>query len=380
MAHTHSYLDTHESDPPLPVTPVDPQPGDVAAVSISAPPWPSADDPPPVETETGDLAHPAHALANQLKDGLHLKSERCPRDDYAIAPLLNGEAIFRHSGWARQRQQTWDSLQRVDPMAMSNYRFANCGSAAWVQSTPGGEQARCVCNCCHHRLCVPCQRAVGRTIQANIRTHLGRRKARFVTLTLRHSDTPLSAQVDRLFSCWSALRRRTDMKPLFAGGVAVIELKVSDKDGRWHVHLHILTEGQWVDVRELSLAWHAITGDSSIVDVRAVGDSERAIAYVTKYISKPVDATLYANAARLDEFVTDMHGRKTSATFGSWRGLKLKARPKDDLVWVNRMSLMELSRLCKAGDEEALALLATLRHQVEQTPREDASPTPPPSP
>jgi hypothetical protein len=310
-----------------------------------------------------------------VHDGLHLKPERCPREDYAIAPLLMGEAVFRHSGWKLQRQQTWDCLQRIDPLAMSNYRFANCGSGAWLQQTESGDAARCVCNCCHHRLCVPCQRAVGRTVQENLRQHLAKRPCRFVTLTLRHNRTPLAAQITRLFDCWSKLRQRKDVKDLFDGGVAIMEIKVAERDGLWHVHLHVITEGLFVEQRTLAAAWHAITGDSSIVDVRAVHDTSKAVGYLCKYVSKPIDASLYADPRKLDEFVTAIHGRKTMATFGTWRGLKLKQRPKDDKVWRNVMSLVDLAARCRAKDPEALKLLALLRHE-EQAPTPE-TPAPP---
>jgi hypothetical protein len=169
------------------------------------------------------------------------------------------------------------------------------------------------------------------------------------------------------------------MSPLFAGGVAILETKVSDRDGMWHVHLHILAEGQWLDVRELSRAWHEITGDSSICDIRAVGDSDRCAAYLTKYVSKPIDASLYACPEKLDEYILAIKGRKTMSTFGAWRGLKLKARPKDDTVWKNRCSLVELSRRCKAGDADARRLLALWRG--ETVPADTATPPPPaPSP
>lgn len=149
-----------------------------------------------------------------------------------------------------------------------------------------------------------------------------------------------------------------------------METKVSDRDGLWHVHLHILAEGTYLHHRDLSAAWHGITGDSSIVDMRQLHDNDRGIGYVCKYISKPVDASLYANPCKLDEYLLSIQGRKTMATFGTWRGLKLKQPPKDDREWVNLEPLLDFARRCRARDPEALKVLAVLRHETQ--PRDTA--------
>lgn len=360
MASTQQ-VHPHESQSPATVAVDAVRPNLPDAVSFDAPTDESAN---PVFSPT----RPCHADAETMPDGLHLKSERMPREDYAVPPLLQGEAIFRHSGWKRQRQQTWEALQRVNPLAMACYRFANCGSGAWIQRSADGTACRCVCNCCHHRLCVPCQRAVGHVVRTNLTAHMKGKSTRFITLTLRHSRTPLADQITRLFTSWSALRRRKGISALFTGGLAVLETKISERDGLWHVHLHVVSEGAFVDQRDLSAAWLAVTGDSSIVDVRRVAGDDQAATYICKYISKPLDASLYANPDALDEYVLATRGRKTMATFGSWRGLKLKQRPVDATVWVNVGPLLEFAARCRARDHESLRLLGILRHEQDELP------------
>ena len=214
---------------------------------------------------------------------------------------------------------------------------------------------------------MPCQRAVGHTVRENLQRHLKGKRTRFVTLTLRHSKTPLSDQISRLFTSFSTLRRRKLVAPLFVGGFSVLECKISDRDGLWHVHLHCVTEGTFVDQRELAAAWHAVTGDSSIVDVRQVADDGKAAGYICKYVSKPLDASLYSNPAMLDEYIQAVSGRKTISTFGTWRGVQLKKRPADNTVWVSVGPLLDFARKCREKDAESLRLLALLRH--EQAPR-----------
>jgi len=180
---------------------------------------------------------------------------------------------------------------------------------------------------------------------------------RFITLTLRASNTPLTDQIDRLFRSFRALRVDKNLGGKLKGGAAFGEIKIGERSGRWHPHLHVIAEGAFIDQKELSRAWHRITGDSTIVDIKRVDSVERAASYVAKYVTKPADASVFANTELLDEFVCAIAGRRLCSTFGSWRGFCLDAPPPDDVQWITLGSVHSLRLSASDGNVDALRWL-----------------------
>jgi hypothetical protein len=150
-------------------------------------------------------------------------------------------------------------------------------------------------------------------------------RVRFLTFTLKHNATPLTAQLDRLYLAFRTLRRTALWKAAVSGGALFLEVKVGD-DGLYHPHLHVLAEGGFVDQRELAAAWHGITGDSFMVHITAVNDPLKRASYVTKYATKPADSTVLRSPDKLDEFLVAIKGRRLYQPFGKWRALL----PSDD--------------------------------------------------
>lgn len=66
------------------------------------------------------------------------------------------------------------------------------------------------------------------------------------------------------------------------GALAVLEI-----GKRFNIHAHILVYGPYVSQREISARWLKITGDSYIVDIRALHNQKQATSYLLKYIAKP---------------------------------------------------------------------------------------------
>lgn len=334
------------------------------------------------------------------RDGLHLRPAVKLDSRFAWPEPSEEEAWRRHATWGDRRQQTWDALQRVAPAKASTVRFAYCGSSLWVQHNgtagKGGvdaTKARTICNCCRHRLCAACARPAGFTVKENIRKHLGGKTHRFLTFTLRHNHTPLRDQIDRLYRSFAALRRRSEIAPALKGGVVILEIKISGRDGLWHPHLHVLAEGSWIDQKDLSRNWYAVTGDSFKVDIRAIEDADRGALYVSKYVTKPVDDTVYLHPEMLDEYIQALEGRKTLATFGSWRGqrvrvpaqddgtpetwktvggVNLRDKPKDDTAWVTMGPIASV----RAQWERGLFGPMRIKRLLQGLPSEDRDGTP----
>lgn len=258
--------------------------------------------------------------------GVHISAPRygSPEHD-AIAPILPEESSFRHSGWAADRRRVYEALGRCNEPQRRCSAFADCGSAAWGHWCEG--EPVITCNHCRDRLCQPCQVARrARLVEAILFAVAGAEsRIRFYTFTLKHNDTPLTAQLDRLYLAFRTLRRQAIWRHNITGGAFFLEVKVGD-DNRYHPHLHVLAEGVWIDQRELAQAWHGITGDSFIVDVRPCPDPRKRALYVTKYATKPADSSVIRNPAKLDEFIIAIKGRRLFQPFGKWRALL----PSDD--------------------------------------------------
>lgn len=190
--------------------------------------------------------------------------------------------------------------------------------------------------------------------------------SRFVTLTRAHSHAPLQAQIDSLYSCFARLRRSKFWQSCVQGGAAFLECKIGKGSGLWHVHLHLIVTGSFIDQKALSQAWLAVTSDSSIVDVRKIDDFGHVSRYVTKYVTKPLDASIYNVPEMLDEFVVAIQGRRLCLTWGTWRKHKLTESPPDDREWTPLCSIWELKRRVAESDRTAIcaarSLLAKFPH------------------
>jgi hypothetical protein len=190
----------------------------------------------------------------------------------------------------------------------------------------------------------------------------------FVTLTVRgnHRDS-LAGQVKKLTEGWRKLRKEPLWRNHISGGAIMLEIKWSSgAGGHWHPHYHVICEGGGLDRDELRRTWHRITGDSFECDVQAVREIERTMSYVTKYASKPMDASFVMRPKRLAEAIVALRGRRLCACFGSWHGtaLRKKKEPLDETetitTWVYEGTLRSIEHRSSQGDAAATQLLAAL--------------------
>lgn len=274
--------------------------------------------------------------------------------EFDSQPATAEEQRFRHSGWAVRRHQIYKALLRTHRPDARIDRFCNCGAGAQLQVSQDGNDLRYICMRCKDRWCAPCcsERSAG--FAERVAQQIAGKTTRFITLTLRHSNTPLAAQIDRLYRSFAALRRRATTCTVFEGGAAFLEPKRNRANDGWHPHLHIITEGTYIDQRDLSRTWHEITGDSSIVDIRRVHDNADVARYVCKYVTKPADPSVFACPDALDEMITALAGRRLCMTFGTWRGIRLDADPPDAEHWITIGSVDTLRSNAAAGDVNAI--------------------------
>lgn len=249
--------------------------------------------------------------------------------------------------------------------------FVNCGAQCIVEFCADEQKYRLRADYCKCRHCEPCARAKAGLMAANLRKRLETRpkgRYRLVTLTLLHSNTPLVNQIRRLYKSFSDLRNRILWKRSQHGGVAIMECKWDKKTRHWHPHLHCITEGAFMHQRDLAGAWHEITGDSFIVDIRELSSEKDAAHYVSKYVSKGTNGEVWHDRDAAQEWVTAMKGVRTAATFGDWRGFKLLGHDKDERNWTRVSSLREVILAARTGEAWAKGCLQNLIEHLQHNP------------
>jgi hypothetical protein len=126
-----------------------------------------------------------------------------------------------------------------------------------------------------------------------------------------------------------------------AGAVWSYEFKRGKNSGQWHPHMHaVWLCGDAPDAVQLSKEWHAITGDSFIVDVTPFHDQDDVITgflEVFKYAVKFSDLPLEDN---WDGYRV-LSGKRLIASFGLFRGVvvpeDLIDEPLDDLPYAEML-------------------------------------------
>lgn len=252
--------------------------------------------------------------------------------------------------------------------------FCLCGSNAWIQEALEGDtRYRVICEACKNRWCQPCGRQRAATVAANIAELTRGQDCRFITLTLRHSDTPLTLQLRHLYESFAKLRRVRPWKQTQTAGVAFLELKWTEKTQHWHPHLHVIAKGTFIDQSALKAAWWRITGDSFVVDVRRVSSHEHAARYVTKYATKVLNSSIYRNHDRLVEAMKALKGKRMIIPFGEWKRAALTT-PRDHGEWRTLGTLASFLAKAKACDPEASRIIAQLRRTPECHPTNNRPP------
>lgn len=299
-----------------------------------------------------------------------------------LPPASKEETAFRHSNWATKRKLVRAALESVNTSRCSMERFDECGGECTVEYCKESQKYRLRANYCKNRHCEPCNRAKANLLAANLRSRLEKEpngRYRFVTLTLKHTDTPLADQIQRLYTSFRTLRTKRPWKESQSGGAAVLEVKWDPDTGEWHPHLHIISEGDFLLQSQLAELWHAITGDSWIVDIRPLKTGKDAAHYVAKYVSKGTNDAVWHNTNAAQEWVTAMKGVRSCATFGAWRGYKLLAHLPDTAAWTPIGTLNSIYRDAREGHVYAVRLLEVLARELQYDPhrkRGHATPAP----
>lgn len=234
-------------------------------------------------------------------------------------------------------------------------RLDKCRSFAQFMREKATGKVRVSASSCHVRFCPLCSRSRAATIRINTTNWLlNQSYPKMVTLTLRHSDTPLSEQIDRLYKAFKELRRLKLFEDNVSGGIWFLEIK-KGKDDLWHPHLHCLVAGKLIPVRALSRCWQRLTADSPIVHVVMVKDAKIAADYVAKYAVKPCELR-YLSLSDRQELLMALKRRRLTGTWKSAKKERLTAKPAYCPANWERLGYWHTVVNLKGSDADAAAI------------------------
>ncbi len=291
-------------------------------------------------------------------------------DDQAIIHAAHKKA---RDFWSFALRQTTISEKRLG-------RYEECGKRAWIYYSESRKRHKVKHESCGLRVCPLCSQKYQERSRKRIDSLFGQTQLaamKFITLTIKHTNDRLILQLRRLQQAFRKLRQRAIWRKV-KWGAAVIEIKRNPKTGEWHPHLHILAVADYIPQATLSDAWLDITGDSRIVDIRAVKDRKGAVNEIAKYASKPTSfkdlgGSLPAGA----QLYEAIDGRRLLLLFGGWpKELDQKPeREKEENDWKVVMRLSDCLAKANAGDVEAIRILndcqippRTLEQWIRATP------------
>lgn len=240
-------------------------------------------------------------------------------------PIPTYGAVLRQSC-----QNQFDAADRIysylDQLNSSSKHFSldNCRSMAWfVRNIESGE-VRVAANSCHLRWCPVCSDSRRSYISHSVATWVEKQSyPKFLTLTIMHSNAPLSYQIDHLYKYFRLLRKRKEFQEAVPGGFWFFQIKKSKQSNQWHPHLHCLITGRYIAHSRLVHIWKEITYNSTVVDIRPIRDPAKACNDAARYAACPGSLAGLSFEDAL-ELVECMHGRRICGTWGTARSVSLR--------------------------------------------------------
>ena len=225
-----------------------------------------------------------------------------------------------------------DLYCRIDNVEGSHRaeQFLECRQWAWFARHEKTGMVKVIANSCHLRWCPICAEAKSHLITGNVKNWLEViRRPKFFTLTVAHSNEPLAVQIQKLYKQFRAFRNHKAIKKTIRGGVWFFQLTYRPKVKQWHPHLHCVLDSDYISHRLLSLQWLATTGNSFVVDIRAVKDTRKAANDVARYTSRPCSLSNFKNIDNTEIFSV-FHGKRLCGSFGTGRKVLLRPKPQED--------------------------------------------------
>ncbi len=246
-------------------------------------------------------------------------------------------------------------------------KLADCCSTPQIGLTAAGTPAA-VWFRCRDRLCPLCAASRSGQVTDRIMSATANADAlRFITFTVKSSDAPLREQLDRLTERYKALRKTDAWKRHVRGAIATVEVTFNRQTGQFHPHLHVIADGSYWDQKSIAYTWQIVTGDSCVVDIRAVRGRNNAAKYIAKYAAKPGDIASWPTD-QINEYAAAIHRRRMLIATGSMHNSTADLDGDREIVRVvgDRIPLHAVERRANTGCYRAALLLTALANQSAQ--------------
>lgn len=239
---------------------------------------------------------------------------------FSIQPASSVETAFRHGRWSEERERVRAALIAANVPAARVERFNACGANCIVEYSPTANKHRVRASYCHDRFCEPCAVARSKRVKEMLLEWTQGQTVRFLTLSSHPVGESLQANYTHIYDSFRKLRGTHVWKKSVRAGAALTEITRGDKGDHWHVHLHVLLVGTWIDLPALQKAWKKATGGATGCFLRVVSDATKDIGYTCKYASKGWNSHVVNDPDLLIECVLTLRGKRLLITFGDWYG------------------------------------------------------------
>jgi len=169
---------------------------------------------------------------------------------------------------------------------------------------------------CGDRTCPECRKKwFGYHFKTLLALVAGWKSAYFLTLTTKNIREIGRSDVRTIRESFGRLCRYFKQ---IRGGFYVVQ--ATNKGKGWHLHLHVLFDGFFIDQKALARAWLDITGDSFVVDIRKVTDPGTAVRYLlSDFLQAP-----RIRPGDAEEFNGVFKGSRLVQPFGLYRKTKFR--------------------------------------------------------
>lgn len=289
--------------------------------------------------------------------------------DHEVPPAEPIELEWRHGWWQRDRYRVYVALRASGASGRVLWRFANCGGDSVVEWHRTLKRHRVRCFTCRNRWCRACAKTRARHVVEKMLKLTEGKVCSFTLLTLRADSRTLKQRQDFLLRCLARLRDRKWWRERVPGGAVFLET-TRGQDGRhWHIHAHLIHEGEPLALPYLSDVWSKITGGSFKVGSQRVAGAAGVVGYVTDYVTKGLDETVLANVDLLAECIASFRGRRLFIPFGSWWGVDFERERDDKDGWSTVERLPVVVAQARAGQVWAIACLRSLNRGFDEAGR-----------